>query len=41
MLSETKNLLLNAVQLVKANISMLESLRVQAKEVEVELLDEE
>jgi Na+/phosphate symporter len=41
MLSETKNLLLNAVQLVKANISMLESLQVQAKEVEVEFLDEE
>jgi phosphate/sulfate permease len=40
MLSETKNLLLNAVQLVKATVSMLNSLSVQAEKLEVELLDE-
>ena len=41
MLSETKNLLLNVVQLVKADISMLKSLDKFAREVkEMEFLDE-
>jgi phosphate/sulfate permease len=40
MLSETKNLLLNVVQLAKATVSMLNSLSVQAEEVEIEVLDE-
>jgi len=40
MLSETKNLLLNVIQLVKANISMLNSLAVKKEEVEMEVLDE-
>lgn len=40
MLSETKNLLLTAVQLVRADISMLNSLSVHAKELEMEILDE-
>ena len=41
MLSETKNLLLNVVQLVKADISMLKSLDQFAREVkEMEFLDE-
>jgi len=41
MLSETKNLLLNVIQLVKADISMLKSLDELAREVEeMEVLDE-
>jgi phosphate/sulfate permease len=40
MLSETKNLFLNVVQLVKANISMLDSLAPKSEEVEAEVLDE-
>ncbi|MGW8314486.1 MAG: inorganic phosphate transporter [Bacteroidales bacterium] len=41
MLSETKNLLLNVVQLVKADVNMLRSLDTFAQEVEeVEVLDE-
>jgi len=40
MLSETKNLLLNATQLVKADINMLNSLSVHAEELEMEVLDE-
>ena len=40
MLSETKNLLLNVIQLVKADVSMLNSLAVQKEVVEMEVLDE-